>query len=327
MNIPFWQGDRFFGPVWRRWAARFASLLLAAGILASLLQASQQVPRADSSPVCIMLSMKIRPYENLAQYIAKGFKGFDTKVFYLDQDPGAAQKMRGLNPQMIITVGQDAFKKSLPNRGNSQLVYTMVLNPREVLPEPVSGVAGIAMVPSPKQEFLILQRGFRFKRVAIFYNPRASGLLLREIQGMVPEGIELVPVAVKNDAELLKNLDTSFPAADALMLVPDPTVLSEQSLKKLVGACFSRNVPMIGFSPIYLDLGAAATISVAEEDVARKAVALALKSDSNSADQVDDLHYLKNCLIHLNSTAGEKLKLRPDKEALGQFGRVVDRKK
>jgi ABC-type uncharacterized transport system substrate-binding protein len=279
-----------------------------------------------ASPVVVLSSMRIRPYEQLARKFQDLCKGREVKVLYLDEKPDAAETLASLGPVAIVTVGQEALRKALPKRGGTPLVYTMVLAPRELLPSPLSGVSGIAMVPSPRQELQALQRGFKVRKLALFSNPSVSGPLVKDLQAMAPEGMEFAVVAVRSDREMLRSLESGLPQADGILLIPDATVLSGESLKKLMSASYTSKVPVFGFSPLYLDMGAAATLSVAEDDVAGKAVSLALNISNGPSDQVEDLYYLRSCLISLNGEAEKRLSLKTDRVALNQFGRVVERR-
>lgn len=308
-----------------RWVWRAAWPLLALAFIC-LAPLATLPAKAARPPVVILASLRIRPYEILAKRLADGCRGHEVKVIYLDEKPDAARSMASMDPAAIVTVGQDALRKALPFRGGSPLVYTMVLSPRDLLPEPVAGVSGVAMLPSPRQELLALLKGFKIRRLALFSNPKASGLLVKDLRAMAPEGMEFTVVSVRSEREMLRALEGGLPQVDGLLLVPDATVLTEESLKKLMSASYTKKIPVFGFSPIYLDLGAAATLSVPEEDVATKAVSLALNIANGPSDQVEDLFYLRSCVIHLNGEAERRLALKPDRSALAQFGRLVERR-
>lgn len=302
---------------------------VALGILALLFAALLPTPLgAGKAPsgVLILSSLRIRPYELLARRMAELCRGKEVRVLYLDEEPGAADSIPGMAPSAIVTVGQDALRKALPRRGGASLVYTMVLSPRELLPSPQPGVAGVAMVPSPRQELLALMRGFGVRKLAVFSNPKVSGPMVKEFQSVAPEGLDFEVVAVRSEGEMLRALGAGLPKADGVLLIPDTTLLTEDNLRKLMAASYAGKVPVFGFSPLYLELGAAATLSVSEEEVAGKALSIALATTDGPSDQVEDLHYLRSCVIHLNGEAVRRLGLKPDRAALSQFGRVVEKR-
>jgi len=247
-------------------------------------------------------------------------KGFDTRVIYLDEDPNAAREISAMAPAAIVTVGQEAFKKALPLRGASPLVYTMVLFPQEILAKPLPGVSGIAMLPSPRQQLLILAQGFHLRRLVLFYNPKVTGFLVAHYQSNLPPGLTLKAIPVESDADLLAKIPGQLGESDALLLVPDPTVLTEQGLKSLIGACYSSNIPVVGFSPMYLDIGAALSLSVPAEEIARQAASIASARGGDPGDLLDDVYYVRICQINLNGKAISRLGMKVDREALKPLG-------
>jgi putative ABC transport system substrate-binding protein len=68
-----------------------------------------------------------------------------------------------------------------------------------------------------------------------------------------------------------------IPKIQALWLVPDSTVLTEDSLKFVMDTTLDSNVPVVGFSSELVRSGALVGLSVRYEDVGRQAGALARK--------------------------------------------------
>jgi hypothetical protein len=220
----------------------------------------------------------------------------------------------------VVTVGQEALQSALAMRGASPLVYTMVLFPPPPAAHSARGLNGVAMIPAPRFQLQVLMRGFGLRRVAVFYNPGVTGFLVRDLQsdpGLAPG---FIPVPVSSEAELLARLQDGLSGADGLLLVPDPTLLTETGLKAMVGACFARNIPLAGFSPMYLDMGAAMTISVEEGDVAKRAAALALGTAEEAGDTLDGMLYLKSCQVQVSRKAAARLGLKVDAGGLRPFG-------
>ena len=209
----------------------------------------------------ILLSLRIRPYEALAKEMVNEFEGYQTKAVYLDEDPKAPSRIPKMKPSVIVTVGQEAIKTSIPYRDGIPLVYTMVLFPNQILPEAQSGISGIAMIPSPERQLKVLKEGFNLHRIGLVYNPDLTGFLVEHFEGHSPQGIACEAIPVRSEGELLKRLKSGLGGIDGLLLIPDPTVLTEQGIKTIISTCFEEKIPLIGFSPMYLDLGAAFTLS------------------------------------------------------------------
>ena len=277
---------------------------------------------AVQSPVIILSSLKIGPYETLAEAMRQNFKGREVRILYLDETPGAAAQLSSLSPSAILTVGQEALRQALPHRGSTPLVFTMVLFPKDILTRESPGVSGIAMVPSPRQQLLILHEGLGIKRVTLFYNPAVTESLVDHFRSLAPNGLQVRGVPLSSDAELIAKLPAALEDTQGVLLVPDPTVLTEQGLKSLITSCYSAGLPVVGFSPLYLEMGAALTLSVSPADVARHAVSMAAARDQGSGDLLDNVFYLRSCTIQVNSKAVSNLNLKVNQGALKALGKL-----
>lgn len=275
---------------------------------------------AGEAPVVILSSLKIGPYQTLAESMRENMRGRDVRILYLDETPGAAAQLPDLAPSAIVTVGQEALRQAIARRDRTPLVFTMVLFPQDILPKEAPGITGIAMVPSPRQQLLILHEGLGLKRVTLFYNPAVTEFLVGHFRQLAPPGMEVRPVPLSSYAELVSKLPRELEETEGVLLVPDPTVITEQGLKSLITSCYTAGLPVVGFSPMYLELGAALTLSVPPGDVARQAVSMAGAREQESGDQLGRVYYLKSCLIQVNAKAVTKLNLKVDQKTLRSLG-------
>ena len=90
-------------------------------------------------------------------------------------------------------------------------------------------------------------------------------------------GLELIAKQVNTEKEVPQALRALLSQVEALWLVPDSTVLTEDSLKFVLGTALDLNVPVIGFSSELVRSGALVGLSVGYEDVGRQAGVLAKK--------------------------------------------------
>lgn len=305
-------------------ARRRTRPLLSAAALAAALALLAPGPAVRPQPpepeALILLSFRIRPYEALAEALQGHLRGYRTRVLCLGEPPALDDAVRKGRPDVILTVGQEALRQALPHRDGTPVVYTMVLSPQGLLPAGSTGVDGVAMLPAPRSQMEVLATGFRFKRVALFYNPGATGFLADIYRQSAPEGFRLEGLPVDSEAALLRRLKEGLKGYDAVVLVPDPTLLTEQGLKALLAASYGDRVPLVGFSPLYLGLGAAVTLSVPEDEVARRAAALAKDHRDGGAEPHGGLYYPKACEVRVNRNALGRLGMKLDEAALRPFG-------
>ena len=298
------------------WPAGLIGLLIAALLPAAPSRQSEPTPR-----VVVLSSMSIHPFERLVHTITEELGEESSTVFYLDREPTAPSRIAALAPSAILTVGQEALEAALPQRDGVPLVFTMVLFPQQILGQPQPRISGVGMIPSPRSQLLILQRGFARKKVLLFYNPPVTGFLADYFQREAPPGITVEAVPVNSDAGLVKWLQSGLRGADAVLLVPDPTLLTEQGLHALITACYGSAVPLVGFSPMYMDMGAAITLSVPEEVTARTAVALASSAEADG-DVLGGVTYPSSCRVQVSRRGMRRFALSVDEAGMLPYGRL-----
>jgi putative ABC transport system substrate-binding protein len=86
---------------------------------------------------------------------------------------------------------------------------------------------------------------------------------------------QLKDFPVESDKDVPQQLRSLLASADALLLVPDSTVLTNESIGFILETSLARRVPVIGFSPEFTRLGALLSLSVAYGEVGRETGVLA----------------------------------------------------
>jgi putative ABC transport system substrate-binding protein len=114
------------------------------------------------------------------------------------------------------------------------------------------------------------------KRIGVLYDPDKTGALVEEARLQAKAmGFELVTRPVTAEKEVPAMLRALLPHIQALWLVPDSTVLTEDSLKFVLNTALESNTPVVGFSSELVRSGALLGLSVDYEDVGRQAAVLA----------------------------------------------------
>lgn len=270
---------------------------------------------STNSAVSIVMSKRITPYETLASEISNELLGFDIQVYDLNKP------ISSLKSEVIVTIGQNAYKAILPLKGSSKLIYTMVLTPDDNTESSES--IGVAMIPSPRKQLDILRSGLGIKSVSIFYNHLKSNKLVQDFKRLAPSEFKYNFIDVHSEKDFLEILENSFPKSEAILLIPDSTVLTEQGIKKLVLKSYENKVPIVGFSPMYIELGAVISISVSEKLTAKVVANLIKESSTQYWDRTDGLCYPRLCEIRFSKKAAYKLSINLNDSALNCNGCVV----
>jgi len=114
------------------------------------------------------------------------------------------------------------------------------------------------------------------RRVGVLYDPSKTSAVVEEARRQAKAfGLELVAVQVSTEKDVPASLRTLLPTVGALWLVPDSTVLTDESLRYILNTALDEKVPVIGFSPEFARSGALLSLSANYVDIGRQAGGLA----------------------------------------------------
>jgi putative ABC transport system substrate-binding protein len=113
-------------------------------------------------------------------------------------------------------------------------------------------------------------------RVGTLYDPKKSASKMKdaERQGSAAS-MELQGFPVDSEKDLPQQLRTLLWNTEALWLLPDSTVLTNESIHFILESALAQHVPVIGFSPEFTRLGALLSLSVNYGEVGRETGLLA----------------------------------------------------
>lgn len=189
-----------------------------------------------------------------------------------------ARKIRASDPALVFAVGLKAAKAAQLEIVDIPVIYSMVLDPAKYgLNTP--NMTGILLeVPIDRQLATIRAVLPNLKRMGTLYDPSKTAPLIEESKRMLKSnGIELVPTPVTSERDVPGTLRSLLPSVGALWLVPDSTVLTDESLRFILNTALEARVPVIGFSREFARSGAFLCLSVNYGDIGRQAGQLARK--------------------------------------------------
>ena len=110
------------------------------------------------------------------------------------------------------------------------------------------------------------------------YDPSKTATLIEDARRLLKSnGTELVPIPLNNERDVPAALRTLLPSIGALWLVPDSTVLTDESLRFILNTALEERVPVVGFSREFARSGALLCLSVNYGDIGRQAGQLTRK--------------------------------------------------
>lgn len=257
-------------------AVLFSCLLTAMGLLGPGFSAP-----ALAYEVAILKSADIAAYNEAVGTFKAGMPASTTySEFDLQGDVARgrtiAKKLRASDVSLVLAVGLKAALVAKLEIFDIPVVFCMVLDPEKYnLQAP--NMTGITLeVPIERQFSTIRSILPQAKRVGVLYDPEKTGPLVDEARRLAGKfGINLLDRQVRSEKDVPTTLREVLPKVEALWLIPDSTVLTEDSFRFLLGTALDHNVPVFGFSSEFVRSGAMAGLSVGYRDVGKQAGGLA----------------------------------------------------
>ena len=187
-----------------------------------------------------------------------------------------ARKVRASNADLVLAVGTKAALAAKLEIVDIPVLFCMVLDPEKSgLNAP--NMTGIMLDVPIEQQFTALHSMLPGKkRMGVLYDPEKTGDLVEEARRYAKTlGLELVTRQIRSEKEVPAALRSLIPLVEAVWLIPDSTVLTEESISFLLATALDANTPVVGFSSELVRSGALAGLSVNYEDIGRQAAGVA----------------------------------------------------
>jgi putative ABC transport system substrate-binding protein len=187
-----------------------------------------------------------------------------------------ARKIRASEASLVVAVGLKAAQAAKMEILDMPIVYMMVLDPqRHNLASP--NLTG-TLLEIPVERQLKLIRTFLpgKRKFGTLYDPRKSTAKIREAEQQAASlSFELKSLPVESEKDVPQQLRTLLTFNETLWLMPDSTVLTNESIGFILESAQARGIPVIGFSPELTRLGALLSFSVTYGEVGRETGLLA----------------------------------------------------
>jgi putative tryptophan/tyrosine transport system substrate-binding protein len=234
------------------------------------------VPESAAMDIAILHSSSIPAYqEAVAGLKATGPIG----AIYTDYDlqgdlelgKKLSSKLRESHPSLVVAVGLKAALAAKMEIENIPIVYMMVLDPLKHQLTSANITGTLLEVPIDRQ--LKIMRMFlpNLHRIGMLYDPgKTSSRVKDTVQLATISNFQLNSLPVESDKDIPQQLRTLLSENEALWLIPDSTVLTNESIRFILESALARQIPVIGFSPEFTRLGALLSLSVNYGEVGRE---------------------------------------------------------
>lgn len=238
---------------------------------------------ALAADVLVVRSSDLAPYRAVDE--ALRLKVADVDTISLTTPDGREQlKARAPAAKVVVVLGAEAAK-AVAELKPKTLLYGLVPSPEKVgLPASAGGVR--MFVPAANELKAMRRLAPKVKRVGVVFDPAQSKVLVDEYtQAATALGLELSSYAVGSRQEVVGAVRSLLPKVDALLLVPDTTVLGADSFKFIVQSALEAKVPVLGFSEATVRSGAVLGLEASWSEAGQRLGELARKAAANDGPQ------------------------------------------
>ncbi|THJ14452.1 MAG: hypothetical protein CAF43_000305 [Nitrospira sp. CG24C] len=181
-----------------------------------------------------------------------------------------ARKLRASNASLVVAVGLKAALAAKVEIEDVPIVYMMVLDPFKHQLTSANITGTLLEIPFDRQ--LKIMRTFlpALHRVGMLYDPvkNASRIKIAVEQAGIVD-VQAKGLPVESEKDVPQQLRTLLSDVEALWLIPDSAVLTNESIPFILESALASHIPVIGFSPELTRLGALLSMSVNYGDVGR----------------------------------------------------------
>lgn len=194
----------------------------------------------------------------------------------LERGKQLARRIRASESSLVVAVGLKAALAAKLEILDIPVVYMMILDPlkHHLTTSNMTGV--LLEIPADRQ--LKIMRSFlpTLHRIGLLYDPEKTSPKLKEAELRASaQDFQVQGFPVTNEKDIPLQLRTLLSESEALWLIPDSTVLTDESIRFILESAVARHVPVIGFSTEFTRLGALLSLSLDYGEVGREAGLLA----------------------------------------------------
>jgi putative ABC transport system substrate-binding protein len=187
-----------------------------------------------------------------------------------------ARKLRASNASLVVAVGLKAALAAKAEIVDIPIVYMMILDPLKHQLTAANMTGTLLEVPVDRQ--LKIMRAFlpSLRQLGTLYDPtKTSSRVKNAVEHAASFNFQLKGLPVESDKDVPQQLRTLLSGVEALWLIPDSKVLTNESIGFILESALAHQIPVIGFSPEFTRLGALLSMSVNYGDVGRETGSLA----------------------------------------------------
>ena len=261
--------------------------------LSALLLLGLATPTARAADVVVVKSKTITAYNDAVTAFNLACKA-SIKEFDMEGKDERGDKIieiiNGNPPSLVFAVGAQAAEKVRKSVDSKiPFIFSMVSGAKEEEFKTANST-GISMIIPPQQLLAAVKAIVPgTTKVGVAYNPKNSQAIIDQAAKSGESlGVQLIAAKVASKEDTPRAIRSSFSAGiDALWLISDPTVATEEGFKTMLDYSLSSKVPFIAYAEAFVQNGALASLAVNPENLGVQAGHLANRIISG--EKIDSL--------------------------------------
>jgi putative ABC transport system substrate-binding protein len=257
-------------------AGHFSAVMVAAGLVFLLGLCTLGVSKSTAMDIVILQSSNIPAYqEAIAGLKATGpigavYTEYDAQGD-LELGKRLARKLRASNASLVVAVGLKAALAAKVELVDVPVVYMMVLDPLMHQLTTANMTGTLLEVPLDRQLKIIRTFLPSLQRIGALYDPGKNSARMNEASKHATlSAFQLKKLPVKHEKEVPEQLRAILRDIEALWLVSDSTVLTNESIRFILDSSLEHRIPVVGFASEFTRMGALLSMSVNYGDVGRE---------------------------------------------------------
>ncbi|MDF0673008.1 MAG: ABC transporter substrate-binding protein [Nitrospira sp.] len=259
-------------------AAHIRRLSLALIVLSYFLSVEAEAAGAE---IAILKSSDLKAYSDAIE----GFKATaptgSTYIEYdlrgeLERGKQLARKIHTSEASLVVAVGLKAALAVKLEIVDTPILYMMVLDPLKHHLTAANMTGVLLEVPTDRQLKVMRALLPTLRRIGMLYDPGKTASRFKEAEAKASvHDVQLRGFIVEHEKDVPQQLRMLLSESEALWLIPDSTVLTDESTRFILESALAKHVPVIGFSSEFTRLGALLSLSISYNEVGRETGLLA----------------------------------------------------
>lgn len=246
-------------------------------LLFCLIPLSSTVAGIISPDVCVVMSREIKPFVMMADEMESSLDFPVTRV-YLDSayrpygENGKFLEILESDFNLFIAVGPRALSYLLQQKITTQIIYGMVVNPESFINSSNTNVSGASLnIFSLTQLTLIKQIFPDIQKIGVLYDPKNNKNWFTSASFLAGANqITLISLDVSDSSMIPAVLEEKAKDLDAVLFIPDATVISTTIIKHTIKQLILRKIPAIGYNNFFSESGAVLSFVTDYQEVGKQ---------------------------------------------------------